>query len=98
MSTKHTPKTFLSRDQVWQLNEKHGWFQFGDAQSDVSNAFANDAIAMHENMRQAAPELFEALVMAMELLQKTPDEFAMPDHPVWGVSRKAISKATGEQA
>ena len=98
MSTKHIQKTFLSRDQVFALNERHGWFQFGDAQSDVSNAFANDAIAMHENMRQAAPELFKALAMAMELLQNVPDEFAMPDHPVWGLSRQAIAKATGEQA
>ncbi|HQR98121.1 MULTISPECIES: hypothetical protein [unclassified Polaromonas] len=52
---------FLTDDQVHALNEKHGWFKFGDAQSDVSRAFAQDAIAMHERIRNAAPDLLEAL-------------------------------------
>ena len=52
---------YLTEKQVADLNEKHGWFQYGDAQSDVSNAFAQDAIEMHECMRSAAPDLLEAL-------------------------------------
>lgn len=55
----------LSSDQVYELNEKHGWFQFGDAQSDVSCAFAQDAIEMYERIRAAAPELLEALELAV---------------------------------
>lgn len=54
-------KTHLTHDQVHDLNEKHGWFQFGDAQSDVSRAFAQDAIEMHERIRRAAPALLMAL-------------------------------------
>jgi len=56
MSTSH-----LSREQVLALNEKHGWFQYGDAQSDVSRAFAQDAIEVHERQRAAAPEMLAAL-------------------------------------
>jgi hypothetical protein len=52
---------YLTNDQVHTLNEKHGWFEFADAQSDVSRAFAQDAIAMHERIRSAAPDLLEAL-------------------------------------
>lgn len=58
-ANKHTP--FLSNEQVQVLNEKHGWFKYGDAQSDVSRAFANDAVAAYERVRAAAPELLEAL-------------------------------------
>lgn len=58
--------TFLTNEQVHTLNEKHGWFQYRDAQSDVSRAFAQDAIAMHERIRAAAPEL---LMAADEMLE-----------------------------
>ena len=62
MNAKHTPgPVFISEEQVQQLNEKHGWFEFRDAQSDVSNAFANEAIERYERIRAAAPELLEAL-------------------------------------
>ena len=61
-------KPYLTSDQVHALNEKHGWFQFADAQSEVSRAFAQDAIAMHERIRAAAPELLEALEKCMEAL------------------------------
>lgn len=54
-------KPYLTEEQVNKLNEKYGWFAFGDAQSDVSRAFAQDAIARHEAIRQAAPDLLEAL-------------------------------------
>ncbi len=52
---------YLTREQVLLLNEKHGYFQYADAQGDVSRAFAQDAVAMHEQMRQAAPRLLAAL-------------------------------------
>jgi len=58
-ANKHTP--FLTNEQVKALNEKHGWFKHGDAQSDVSRAFANDAVAVYERVRNAAPEMMEAL-------------------------------------
>jgi len=54
-------RPYLTADQVADLNEKHGWFQYRDAQSDVSKAFAQDAITLHESIRSAAPDLLEAL-------------------------------------
>lgn len=101
-------KSYLTDEQVFSLNQKHGWFEFGDAQSDVSRAFANDAIAMYERVRAAAPDLLEAL---KELLAT----YAEPNQAIccdgrecgcMGASvyqqaehyaRAAIAKATGEQ-
>lgn len=60
---------YLTAEQVHQLNEKHGWFQYRDAQSDGSKAFAQDAIEMHERMRAAAPELLAALEAALFVIQ-----------------------------
>ncbi len=101
MTTKHTPgPVFISPDQVHELNEKHGWFQFGDAQSDVSNAFANEAIARYERIRSAAPEMLEALESLLPMLADWHDEF--PDHvgdkegPAIKAAHAAISKAKGE--
>lgn len=86
-------KTYLTPDQVQQLNEKHGWFQYRDAQSDVSRAFAQDAISMHERIRAAAPDLLTAL---QDLLPDAvgnhiggPDTQARID-----AARAAITKAT----
>ena len=59
---------YLSREQVRSLNEKHGWFQYGDAQSDVSNAFANEAVRIHERVRAAAPELLKVVEGVIGLL------------------------------
>ena len=67
---------YLSEEQVYKLNEKHGWFQYGDAQSDVSKAFANDAIEAYERMRSAAPYL---LALAQNFEIKGPDD----DGLVW---------------
>lgn len=61
--------TYLTKDQVFQLNEKFGWFQFQDAQGDVSRAFAQEAIAMHERIRDAAPELLAALQAAVAVIE-----------------------------
>lgn len=52
---------FISKSQVAEMNQVHGWFQYGDAQSDVSNAFANEAIERYERIRSAAPEMLAAL-------------------------------------
>lgn len=68
MSMKQDTKPWLSADQVHALNEKHGWFEYGDAQSAVSQAFANDAIEMHERIRAAAPDLLDALRQAESLI------------------------------
>jgi len=102
MTTKHTPNpVFISPDQVYELNEKHGWFQFGDAQSDVSNAFANEAIARYERIRSAAPELLAALESEEEWRAR---EDAGELDPEWDYDtmvaskrRAAIAKAKGEQ-
>ena len=44
--SKRTEKNgeYLSDETVSMLNDKHGWFQYEDAQSDVSRAFANNAV------------------------------------------------------
>lgn len=62
---------YLTPEQVHELNEKHGWFECGDAQSDVSKAFAQDAIAMHERMRAAAPDMLAALQAILPFCAKT---------------------------
>lgn len=84
---------FLTDDQVYQLNAKHGWFEFGDAQSDVSRAFAQDAIAMHERMRAAAPDLLSAL----QALLNAVDADLITSVEL-NASRAAIQKATGGEA
>jgi len=53
--------SYLTKEQVYELNELHGWFEYADAQGDASRSFAQDAIAMHEAMRKAAPDLLFAL-------------------------------------
>jgi len=100
----HTPADrYLTDDQVSQLNEKHGWFEHGDAQSDVSRAFAQDAIAMHEWVRAAAPELLSALKCwplseLLAMIEDSGDE-KMRQHAKWfmEVRDAAITKATGTQ-
>lgn len=70
MSAKHKPgPVFISEEQVQQLNEKHGWFELRDTQSDVSNAFANEAIERYERIRAAAPELLTDLIEAAATLR-----------------------------
>lgn len=45
MERRHTTHgQYLSNESVSDLNELHGWFQYSDAQSDTSRAFANNAI------------------------------------------------------
>lgn len=94
MTNKQTQPSYLTSAQVLSLNEKHGCFQYGDAQSDVSRAFAQDAIAMHERIRAAAPDLLEALEHCIDWLNAAGiDE----DLPVQRQAAAAIAKATGKK-
>ena len=91
-----TTAQYLSREQVFQLNEKHGWFQSGDAQSDVSKAFAQDAIAMHERMRAAAPRMLSELRDALSVIT---DEVADGEYTEIAESIRALIKeVTGAAA
>ncbi|MDR3445956.1 hypothetical protein [Dyella sp.] len=96
----HTP--YLTDDQVQQLNEKHGWFEFGDAQSDVSRSFAQDAIAMHERIRSAAPDLLASVIEMRNLLNLLCglgfDLTEGREGSIKANADAAITKATGEQA
>lgn len=99
----------INRDQVYALNEKYGYFEFGDAQGDVSLAFANDAVALHERVRSSAPELLEALEETdkdLTVLMGNIGDAAKRD-PKWegmyevvsawrSRNRAVIAKATGE--
>lgn len=83
-------KPFLTDAQVFDLNEKHGWFQSGDAQSAVSKAFAQDAIEKYELMRAAAPELLAVLQELLDI------EGPQPGTHEWATkARAAVAKATG---
>ncbi|SEU13172.1 hypothetical protein [Stenotrophomonas indicatrix] len=79
---------WLSDDQVQLLNEQHGWFKHGDAQSDVSRAFANDAVEAHERVRAAAPELLKALQRLVDAVD--------PESTGWDEAVATIAKAMGE--
>jgi len=52
---------YLSDEHVRELNEKHGYFEYADAQGDVSRDFAQGAIAKYESIRSAAPAMLAAL-------------------------------------
>jgi hypothetical protein len=91
-AVQHAP--YLTPDQVHSLNEKHGWFAYGDAQSDVSRAFAQDAIAMHERIRGAAQDMLIALRVALPVLEGEHDTEGARQHAEQLV-RRAISKAEG---
>ena len=105
MST-HTVKPHLTDDQVFELNDKHGWFKFGDSQGDVSKAFAQDAIEMHKRTQDAAPDLLAALEnLYTAYYSAMSSEFDFPGNP-WTperdggdsyalAARAAIAKATG---
>lgn len=88
--------TYLTPEQVHELNEKHGWFEFQDAQSDVSRAFAQDAIAKHEAMRNAAPDMLAALVALAAAFKAHLPEFADPEYyDEYTQALDAIAKAKG---
>jgi hypothetical protein len=95
---KHTPG--LNREQIFAIAEPYGAFEFGDAQGHKRLEFAADVIAAHERLRDAAPDLLEALI----LMVRTHDEPAesllqeMKEQKWLDQARAAISKATGGAA
>lgn len=66
-------KVYLSPDMVQQMNDKHGWFTYRDAQSGVSNAFANEAVERHERLRAAALDMYAALKSVLEYMEGLED-------------------------
>lgn len=71
--SKRTEKhgSYLSNSSVHELNEVHGWFSYEDAQSDVSRAFANNAIhAFIESAKEAEIVKQESGLTPRQLLQQ----------------------------
>lgn len=71
--SKRTEKhgSYLSNSSVHELNEVHGWFSYADAQSDVSRAFANNAIhAFIESAKEAEIVKQESGLTPRQLLQQ----------------------------
>lgn len=99
--TKHTEAAqHLTHEQIWELNQKHGYFEYGDAQGDVSRAFAQDAIAAYLRVRDAAPELLEALRVFVDKYDAAPDGdlgVGLTNGDFFK-ARAAIAKATGSTA
>jgi|GEM_PF-3627273 len=91
--------THLTKVQVFNLNERYGWFQYGDAQGGVSMAFAQDAIEAYERTRRAGPELLAALEKLVQQVESGYFDHIATDHPNSAVitARAAIAKATGVQ-
>lgn len=87
---------YLTEEQFFSLNEKHGWFTYGDAQSDVSKMFAQDAIAMHERIRTAAPDLLAALLLARQDIIDLSVDCNVSSAKSLAIIDAAIDKATGE--
>lgn len=55
-------QNYLTDEQVGRLNDKHGYFEYRDSQGDVSRAFAQEAIELHERIRAGGPALLNALI------------------------------------
>lgn len=89
----------LLPSQVDLLNEKHGYFKYGDAQGAVSRAFAHDAVSAYKRMCDAAPDLLEALCVFVSKYQTAPDgELGIGlVNGDFSRAREAIAKAIGIQ-
>lgn len=61
---------YLSDDTVLELNNQHGWFQYEDAQSDVSRAFANNAIHVFLEIATEAEQIKQETGMSPRELAK----------------------------
>ncbi|WEM00064.1 MULTISPECIES: hypothetical protein [Delftia] len=73
MSDKRYTKDgeYLSKAATLELNERHGWLQYGDAQSDASNAFANNAVhAFLESAKQAQEVMAETGLTPRQLADR----------------------------
>lgn len=63
---------YLSKEAVLCLNERHGWLQYGDAQSGASNAFANNAVhSFLESAKQAQEVLGETGLTPRQLVEQS---------------------------
>ncbi|MBB6580058.1 hypothetical protein HNP33_004184 [Comamonas odontotermitis] len=63
-------QSYLGEQQVQALNEKHGYFEYGDAQGDVSAAFANEAVAAYLRVNEEAQAVMaECGLIPRELLE-----------------------------
>lgn len=73
MSDKRYTKDgeYLSKAATLELNERHGWLQYGDAQSEASNAFANNAVhAFLESAKQAQEVMAETGLTPRQLVEQ----------------------------
>lgn len=50
-------KQLLPLNYLIDLNDKFGYFEFNDAQGDVSREFSNHSIQIYEIVKDAAPKL-----------------------------------------
>lgn len=73
MSAQHTPG--LTRDQVFDIADNYGPFKYGDAQGEKRIEFAAEVIATYERIRNAAPEMLEALKEFKEASDKEDSSF-----------------------
>lgn len=62
-------KPVLGKELVRTLNAKHGYFQYADAQGDVSVAFANEAVELFLGLSVEATKAYEATGLTPSQLQ-----------------------------
>lgn len=68
--TSEIKYSHLSPAQVYELNARHGYFEYADAQGDVSRAFANDAVAAYLRVNEEAQAIMaEHSLSPRELLE-----------------------------
>ena len=62
---------YLNKEQVYELNDRHGYFEYADAQGDVSRAFANDSVAAYLRVNEEAQAIMaEHSLSPRELLEQ----------------------------
>jgi hypothetical protein len=96
MSAAHTP--YLTAEQVQNLNEKHGWLKHADAQGEASRAFVQEAIAMHERIRDMAFELLAIVQKLAKLREGLENGNSSAEYAATELARVAgevAAKATG---
>ena len=97
-------KPVLGRKLVRALNDKHGYFQYADAQGDVSVVFANEAVELFLGLSVGAAEAYEATGLTPSQLQTRVAELEAAarialrnwagSHDVWGAMH-ALAKVVG---
>lgn len=75
MEKRHTQHgQYIGNESVSDLNELHGWFQYSDAQSDTSRAFANNAIHQFIEAAKEAEIVKDATGLSPRELAEQRDE------------------------